>query len=144
MSNIFDKDRLFRLANYNLDIPDSATLRYEYVYVNNKRYGPYLYAYYREGKKLKKRYLGKSYNDYLDRKLALDINVDIKFYKRFRIIKWLAEHGDKDMQLVLEALKFAKNDIAIKKVMSYCRDIIDLTIINRYESDEEFRKFLGV
>ncbi|GIU71163.1 MAG: hypothetical protein KatS3mg003_0642 [Candidatus Nitrosocaldaceae archaeon] len=141
---MIDKDRLFRLANYNLDIPDSATLRYEYVIINNKRYGPYLYAYYREGKRLKKRYLGKSYNDYLARKISLKAGVDIKFYKRFRIIKWLAEHGDEYMQLILEALKVAKNDIAIKKVMSYCRDIIDLTIINRYESDEEFRKFLGV
>ena len=52
-----------------VDVPEALpkrepklTLRYEYVkngHSKDKVFGPYLYGYWKEGKKLKKKYLGK-------------------------------------------------------------------------------------
>ena len=45
------------------EIPSNASIRQEYVKCGNpdcqNQHGPYLYAYWKEDKKLNKRYLGK-------------------------------------------------------------------------------------
>lgn len=70
------------------DIPRNATIRWEYVRCGNIHckkcspeilnkdvpnqnfHGPYLIAYWRQDKKLQKRYIGKSWDDYIERQTA--------------------------------------------------------------------------
>jgi NAD(P)-dependent dehydrogenase (short-subunit alcohol dehydrogenase family) len=51
----------------NLEIPPNATIRQEYVKCDDpdcqNLHGPYLYAYWKQDKKLKKRYIGKNFQD---------------------------------------------------------------------------------
>ena len=101
--SMLDKQLLHKILDLckSPKVPDKATLRYEYVKVKVKCkgegevrvkvYGPYLYAYWRENGKLKKRYMGKSINDYMLRVLAYEYDVDANFLREYRIMKWLAE-----------------------------------------------------
>ncbi|MGC1932478.1 MAG: hypothetical protein WA667_26185 [Candidatus Nitrosopolaris sp.] len=61
------------------EIPPNATIRQEYVKCGNpdcqKQLGPYLYAYWKEDKKLNKRYVGKSLEDFRLRKIAKEIKL---------------------------------------------------------------------
>ncbi|MGB6591943.1 MAG: hypothetical protein WBE68_10590 [Candidatus Nitrosopolaris sp.] len=47
-----------------LEIPPNATIRQEYVRCGNPEcqnsHGPYLYAYWKQNKKLNKKYVGKN------------------------------------------------------------------------------------
>jgi len=56
------------------EIPLNATIRQEYVKCGNpdcqKSHGPYFYAYWKQDKKLKKRYVGKHLEDFRLRKIA--------------------------------------------------------------------------
>jgi hypothetical protein len=59
------------LISQEHNIPDNATIRQEYITCGNpdckelhKPHGPYLYAYWKENKKLRKKYVGKSWEDY--------------------------------------------------------------------------------
>ena len=55
-----------------LEIPLNATIRQEYVKCGNpdctNSHGPYLYAYWKQDKKLKKRYVGKNLEDFWPQK----------------------------------------------------------------------------
>ena len=59
----------------NCEIPSNATIRQEYVRCGNpdcqKLHGPYLYAYWKQDKKLKKSYVGKNLEDFAVRKIAM-------------------------------------------------------------------------
>jgi hypothetical protein len=76
----------------NLDIPPNATVRQEYVKCGNpdcqNSHGPYLYAYWKQDKKLKKRYVGKNFDDFRLRRLAKEIKlrpsqlIKLKFIQR--------------------------------------------------------------
>ena len=57
------------------EIPPNATIRQEYVKCGNPLHGPYLYAYWKQDKKLKKRYVGKNLEDFRLRKLAKEIKL---------------------------------------------------------------------
>jgi hypothetical protein len=63
----------------NLEIPPNATIRQEYVKCGNpdcqNSHGPYLYAYWKQDKKLKKRYVGKNFEDFMIRKIAKEIKL---------------------------------------------------------------------
>ena len=63
----------------NLEIPPNATIRQEYVKCGNpdcqNLHGPYLYAYWKQDKKLKKIYVGKNFEDFMIRKLAKEIKL---------------------------------------------------------------------
>ena len=52
----------------DLEIPPNATIRREYVKCGNhdcqNQHGPYLYAYWKQDKKLKKKYVGKNLEDF--------------------------------------------------------------------------------
>jgi hypothetical protein len=153
--SMLDKQLLHKILDLckSPKVPDKATLRYEYVKVKCKGkgesegevrvkvYGPYLYAYWRENGKLKKRYMGKSINDYMLRVLAYEYDVDVNFLREYRIMKWLAEHGDRYMYTLLYALNRV-NDQALKRIMRRYKLMIYMHIIDRLESDGEFRRFL--
>jgi hypothetical protein len=51
-----------------LEIPHNATIRQEYVKCGNpdcqNSHGPYLYAYWKQDKKLRKLYVGKNLEDF--------------------------------------------------------------------------------
>jgi hypothetical protein len=61
------------------EIPPNATIRQEYVKCGNpdcqNSHGPYLYAYWKQNKKLKKLYVGKNLEDFRLRKLAKEIKL---------------------------------------------------------------------
>jgi hypothetical protein len=61
------------------EIPPNATIRQEYVKCGNpdcqNSHGPYLYAYWKQDKKLNKRYVGKNLEDFRLRKLAKEIKL---------------------------------------------------------------------
>ena len=63
----------------NLEIPLNATIRQEYVKCGNpdcqNLHGPYLYTYWKEDKKLNKRYVGKSFEDFRLRKIPKQIKL---------------------------------------------------------------------
>jgi hypothetical protein len=63
----------------NPEIPPNATIRQEYVKCGNpdcqNSHGPYLYAYWKQDKKLKKRYVGKNPEDFGLRKIAKEIKL---------------------------------------------------------------------
>jgi hypothetical protein len=153
--SMLDKQLLHKILDLckSPKVPDKATLRYEYVKVKCKGkgesegevrvkvYGPYLYAYWRENGKLKKRYMGKSINDYMLRVLAYKYDVDVNFLREYRVMKWLAEHGDRYMYTLLYALNRV-NDQALKRIMRRYKLMIYMHIIDRLESDGEFRRFL--
>ena len=56
------------------EIPERATVRHEHVRCGNPDcqhlHGPYLYAYWKDGKRLRKRYIGKTIGDLLVRKVG--------------------------------------------------------------------------
>ncbi|MGA8082144.1 MAG: hypothetical protein WB988_09790 [Candidatus Nitrosopolaris sp.] len=61
------------------EIPPNATIKQEYVKCGNpdcqKLHDPYLYAYWKHGKKLNKRYVGKNIEDFSLRKIAKEMKV---------------------------------------------------------------------
>ncbi len=57
------------------------------------------------------------------------------------IMKWLAEHGDREMYTLLYVLNKV-NEQALRKIMRKYKHMIYMHIINRLESDPEFRRFL--
>ncbi len=82
------------------DIPGNATIREEYVRCGNSNcqkcniddfggsqekqrfHGPYLYAYWKQDKKLKKKYIGKSWEDYRNSKIAKQIDLTATQYRK--------------------------------------------------------------
>jgi hypothetical protein len=66
----------------DLDIPPNATIRQEYVEYGNpdcqNSHGQHLYAYWKQDKKLKKRYVGKNFEDFMIRKIAKEIKLKPK------------------------------------------------------------------
>jgi len=73
-----------------MEIPLNATIKQEYVKCGNpdcqKSHRPYYYAYWKQDKKLKKRYVGKNLDDFRLRKIAKAIKLKpsllIKFNRR--------------------------------------------------------------
>ncbi|MGC1930215.1 MAG: hypothetical protein WA667_14675, partial [Candidatus Nitrosopolaris sp.] len=85
-------------------IPENATIREEYVRCGNtacqkcnidshdnnqgkqRSHGPYLYAYWKEGKKLKKIYVGKSWEDYRNIKMAKKLDLTPAQYRKTNFV----------------------------------------------------------
>jgi hypothetical protein len=69
----------------NQEIPLNATIRQEYVKCGNpdclNQHGPYLYAYWKQDKKLKKRYVGKNVEDFGLRKIAKEVKLTESIYQ---------------------------------------------------------------
>jgi len=79
----------------DLEIPLNATIRQEYVKCGNPDYenphGPYLYAYWKQDKKLKKRYVGKNFQDFGIRKISKEVNININIPNLYLYKEKLAE-----------------------------------------------------
>jgi hypothetical protein len=67
------------MTDNNSEIPPNATIRQEYVRCGNpdclNQHGPYLYAYWKQDKKLRKLYVGKYLEDFGLRKIAKEIKL---------------------------------------------------------------------
>lgn len=65
------------------DIPANATIRSEFTKCGkpncDKLHGPYFYAYWKDGKKVKKRYIGKSWEAWENRQIAKAYGVSADF-----------------------------------------------------------------
>jgi hypothetical protein len=97
----------------DLEIPPSATIRQEYVKCGNpdcqNLHGPYLYAYWKQDKKLKKRYVGKNLEDFGLRKIAKEIKV-----KPSQLIKlkFIQQEASKDNVLAKQYLEKLRKEEA--------------------------------
>ena len=84
-------------------------------------HGPYLYAYWKEDNKLKKRYVGKNLEDFRLRKLAKEI----KFRPSQLIkLKFMQQEASKDNVLAKQYLeKLRKEEVSIDwahRVLTHC------------------------
>jgi hypothetical protein len=99
----------------DLEIPLNATLRQEYVKCGNpdcqNSHGPYFYAYWKQDKKLKKRYVGKNLEDFRLRKIAKEVKLRPNQYTKFIFIQREADKGNTLAKQYLEKLK--KEEVSI-------------------------------
>jgi len=93
----------------NFEIPLNATIRQEYVRCGNpdcqKSHGPYFYAYWKEDKKLNKRYVGKNFEDFRLRKIAKQIKLKPTLLIKFKFIEEQASEGNVLAKQYLEKLR---------------------------------------
>jgi len=97
------------------EIPPNATIRQEYVKCGDpdcqKSHGPYLYAYWKQDKKLKKRYVGKNLEDFGLRKIAKEVKLTPSQYTKFIFIQ---READKSNPLAKQYLtKLRKEEVSI-------------------------------
>jgi hypothetical protein len=97
------------------EIPLNATIRQEYVKCGNpdcqNQHGPYLYAYWKHGKKLNKRYVGKSFEAFRLRQIAKEIKLKPSLIIKFKFVEQQANKGDAIAKQYLEKLK--KEEVSI-------------------------------
>ena len=72
---------------------------------------PYLYAYWKQDKKLKKRYVGKNLEDFAIRKIAKEVKLRSSQYIKFMFIKQEASKGNVLAKQYLEKLR--KEEVSI-------------------------------
>jgi hypothetical protein len=110
------------------EIPEKATVRQEHVRCGNPDcqhlHGPYLYAYWKDGKRLRKRYIGKTIGDLLVRKVAKKADTTPTKMRKLKVIKEKAQGGNLLAQEYLEKLKNGKvsTDWAYKVLTSSMRE----------------------
>jgi hypothetical protein len=99
----------------DLEIPPNATIRQEYVMCGDpdcqNQHGPYLYAYWKQDKKLKKRYVGKNLQDFRLRKIAKEVKLRPSQYTKFIFIQGEADKGNTLAKQYLKKLK--KEEVSI-------------------------------
>jgi hypothetical protein len=99
----------------NHEIPLTATIRQEYVKCGNpdcqNSHGPYLYAYWKHEKKLKKIYVGKNLDDFAIRKVAREVKLKPSQYTKFKFIQGEADKGNPLAKQYLEKLR--KEEVSI-------------------------------
>jgi hypothetical protein len=96
-------------------IPPNATIRQEYVRCGNpdcqNSYGPYLYAYWKQDKKLNKRYVGKNFEAFRLRQIAKEIKLKPSQYMKFKFIEQQASRGSVLAKQYIEKLR--KEEVSI-------------------------------
>jgi hypothetical protein len=99
----------------NQEIPLNATIRQEYVKCGNpdcqNSHGPYFYAYWKQDKKLKKRYVGKNLEDFSLGKIAKEIKIKPSLLIKFKFIEQQASKGNVLAKQYLEKLR--KEEVSI-------------------------------
>ena len=99
----------------DLEVPSNATIRQEYVKCGDpdcqNSHGPYLYAYWKQDKKLKKRYVGKNLEDFGLRKIAKEIKIKPSLLIKFKFIEQQASKGNVLAKQYLEKLR--KEEVSI-------------------------------
>jgi hypothetical protein len=98
-----------------LEIPPNATIRQEYVKCGNpdcqNSHGPYLYAYWKQDKKLKKRYVGKDFEHFAMRKIAKEVKLNPSQLIKLRFME---QETSKDNILAKQYLeKLRKEEVSI-------------------------------
>ncbi|MGB6527894.1 MAG: hypothetical protein WBF33_07280 [Candidatus Nitrosopolaris sp.] len=103
------------MADNNHEIPPNATIRQECVKCGSpdcqNLHGPYLYAYWKQDKKLRKRYVGKNLEDFRLRKLAKEIKLRPSQIIKFKFIEQQASKGNVLAKQYLEKLR--KEEVSI-------------------------------
>jgi hypothetical protein len=93
----------------------NATIRQEYVKCGDpdceNSHGPYLYAYWKQDKKLKKRYIGKNFEDFGLRKIAKEIKIKPSLLIKFKFIEQQASKGNVLAKQYLEKLRMEEVSI---------------------------------
>jgi hypothetical protein len=99
----------------NQEIPLNATIRQEYVKYRDpdckNSHGPYFYAYWKQDKKLKKRYVGKNLEDFGLRKIAKEIKVKPSQLIKLKFIQQEATKGNLLAKQYVEKLR--KEEVSI-------------------------------
>jgi NAD(P)H-flavin reductase len=94
----------------------NATIRQEYVKCGDPdcqtSHGPYLYAYWKQDKKLKKRYVGKNFEDFGIRKIAKEVKLKPSQYSKFIFTQGEVDKGNLLAKEYLEKLK--KEEVSIE------------------------------
>src|SRR5215831_666525 len=100
----------------NLEIPPNATIRQEYVMCGDpdcqNQHGPYLYAYWKQDKKLKKRYVGKNFEDFAIRRIAKEVKIKPSLLIKFKLIEQEASKGNRLAKQYLDKLR--KEEVSIE------------------------------
>jgi hypothetical protein len=103
------------MAVDDLEIPLNATIMQEFVRCGNPEcqnsHGPYLYAYWKQDKKLKKRYVGKNLEDFRLRQLAREIKLRPSQLIKFKFIEQEASKGNVLAKQYIEKLR--KEEVSI-------------------------------
>jgi hypothetical protein len=98
-----------------LEIPSNATIRQEFVRCGNpdcqNSHGPYLYAYWKQDKKLKKRYVGKNLEDFGLKRIAKEIKLRPSQLIKLKFIQQEAAKGNVLAKQYLEKLR--KEEVSI-------------------------------
>jgi hypothetical protein len=93
----------------DLEIPPDATIREEFIRCGDpdcqNPHGPYLYAYWKQDKKLKKRYVGKNLEDFGLRKIAKEIKVKPSQLIKLKFIEQETSKGNVLAKQYLEKLR---------------------------------------
>jgi hypothetical protein len=86
------------MTDSNQEIPLNATIRQEYVTCGNpdcqNQHGPYLYAYWKQDKKLKKLYVGKNMEEFKLRRFAKEIKLRPSQLSKLKFIQQAASKGN--------------------------------------------------
>ena len=97
------------MADNDHEIPSNATIRPERVRCGNpdcqKLHGPYLYAYWKSGKRLRKKYIGKTPDELRSRKIAKQVGTTRTNMKKSKFIAEMAQKGNTIAQKYVEKLK---------------------------------------
>jgi hypothetical protein len=97
------------MTGNNLGIPPNTTIRQEYVKCGNpdcqNLHGPYLYAYWKQDKKLNKRYVGKNFEAFRLRKIAKEIKL-----KPSLLIKFIEQQASKGSVVAKQYLEKLRNE----------------------------------
>ena len=103
------------MTDNDLEIPPIATIRQEYVKCGNpdceNSHGPYLYAYWKQDKKLNKRYIGKNLEDFRLRKIAKEIKLKPSLLIKFKFIEEQVSKGNVLAKQYLDKLR--KEEVSI-------------------------------
>ncbi len=91
------------------EIPPNATIRQEYVKCGDpdcqNQHGPYLYAYWKQHKKLNKKYVGKNFEAFRLRQIAKEIKLKPSLLIKFKFIEQQASKGNAVAKQYLEKLR---------------------------------------
>jgi hypothetical protein len=92
-----------------IGISENATVRQEHDRCNNpycqQLHGPCLYAYWKDGKRLRKKYIGKTLDEGLFRKVAKQADTTRTKMRKSKFIKETGQRGNLVAQEYLEKTK---------------------------------------
>ena len=101
-----------------LEIPPNVTIRQEFIRCGDPdcqiSHGPYLYAYWKHGKKLNKRYVGKNFEDFSLRKVAKEMKVRPSQLVKLKFIQQEASKDNVLAKQYLEKLRKEEVELALK------------------------------